>query len=137
MNAQDSYVKRNLSNSMSVVKWSMLWAVTLVIAAALNRFMGPLSFVIIAGLIIVHLVFAFGALKAHQVWLRGLDEFQKQIQLHSMAFTLGMTWIAVILMMLLSSLDLIEIGQNHLVFLSVYMAVVGAIGTLFNNRKSS
>ena len=137
MNNQETYTKRNMTNSVSVVKWSMLWAITLVIAAALNRFMGPLSFVIIAGLVVVHLVFAFGALKAHQVWLRGLDEFQKQIQLHSMAFTLGMTWIAVILMMLLSSLELMEIGQNHLVFLSVYMAIVGAIGTVFNNRKSS
>lgn len=137
MNSENTYTQRNQSNSKKVMLWSMLWAFTLLLAAASAKLFGPLSLAFIVIVVLSHVFFAGMALKAHKVWLRGLDEFQKQIQLYSMAFTLGMTWIVVILMQLLDILDVLEVGENHLVFLSVMMAVTGAIGTMVSMRKSS
>jgi hypothetical protein len=87
--------------------------------------------------ILVHLSCALGALRAHQVWLKGLDELQQQIQLYSMAFTLGLTWIAITLLLLLSSAGIFEIGKFHLPILAVVMAVVGTLGSLIGMRKAS
>lgn len=137
MNTQDNYETRTQSNSKSVMVWSMLWAFTLLIAAASARFLGSLNLVLVVLLILSHVFFAGMALKAHKVWLKGLDDFQKQIQLYSMAFTLGMTWITVILMLLLDILGVQEISKIHLVFLSVFMAVISAVGTVINMKKAA
>ncbi len=133
----ENYAQRNCKNTRSVLLWSFLWGFSLLVAVFALKFWWPQSIAMLSILILVHLSCALGALKAHQVWLKGLDELQQQIQLHSMAFTLGLTWIAITFLMLLSSTGIFEIGQFHLPILAVVMAVVGAVGNLVGMRKAS
>jgi hypothetical protein len=133
----ENYTQRSVKNARSVLVWSFLWGFSLVIAGLALKFWWPQSYVMLAIFILVHLSCALGALRAHQVWLKGLDELQQQIQLHSMAFTLGLTWIAITLLLLLSSAGIFEIGKFHLPILAVVMAVVGTLGSLIGMRKAS
>lgn len=133
----DSYAQKNFKNTRSVLAWSILWGSSLVMTCLALKFWWPQSNAVLAIGIVVHLSCALGALKAHQIWLKGLDELQQKIQLHSMALTLGLTWIGITLLLLLSSTGTVKIGTIHLAILAVVMAVVGALGNLFGMRKTS
>lgn len=139
MNAMNSenYTQRSGRNARLVLLWSIAWGFSLVAACFLLKFWWPQNKVMLAILVLVHGSCALGALKAHQVWLRGLDELQQQIQLHSMAFTLGITWIAITILLLINSASLLDIGDFHLPILAVLMAVVGTVGNLIAMRKAS
>lgn len=133
----ENYTQRDFKNSRSVLVWSFLWGFSLVLAGLAVKFWWPQSIVVLVISILVHLACALGALNAHQLWLKGLDEFQRQIQLHSMAFTLGLTWVAIMFMLLLSSTGILEVGKFHLPILTVVMAVVGTLGNLIGMRKAT
>lgn len=139
MNISDAenYEQRNYKTGLAVIIWSTLWIFSFGIAGvAVNLWWRQNNAVLIIS-IVVHLACAIGALKAHQLWLRGLDEFQRQIQLHSMAYTLGLTWIAVMFMLLLSSTGTLVIGGSHLAILTLFMAVSGVLSYFIAMRKAS
>lgn len=133
----ENYTQRSAENAQSVLIWSVLWGLSLALTCLAFKFWWPQSNALLAISIVVHLSCALGALRAHQVWLKGLDELQQQIQLHSMAFTLGLTWIGLTLLLLLSSTGAIEIGKLHLSILAVTMAVVGVLGNFIGMKKIS
>jgi hypothetical protein len=131
----ENYTQRNAKNAQSVLIWSLLWGVSLVLACLAFKFWMPQSSTLLIISVIVHISCALGALKAHQVWLKGLDELQQHIQLHSMAITLGLTWIAITLLMLLSFAGILDIEKFHLPILAGVMAVVGPLATFVGMRK--
>ncbi len=139
MNAMnlENYTQRNVANVRSVLVWSFLWGLSLIIACLALKFWWSQSYAMLAIFMVAHIACALGALKAHQVWLKGLDELQQQIQLHSMAFTLGLTWIAITSLLVLSSAGLIEVEKFHLPILAVVMAVVGTLGNFIGMRNAS
>lgn len=133
----ESYTQRNVANVRSVLVWSVLWGFSLIIACLGLKFWWSQSYAMLAIFMVVHIACALRALKAHHVWLKGLDELQQQIQLHSMAITLGLTWIAITSLLVLSSAGLIEVEKFHLPILAVVMAVVGTLGNFIGMRNAS
>ncbi|WP_111977113.1 hypothetical protein [Algibacillus agarilyticus] len=133
----ENYTQRNTSNSKSVLIWSFLWGLSLIIAGLAVALWWPNNTTVLVISIILHLSFAVGALKAHLLWLKGLDELQQKIQFQSMAFTLGLTWIALLLMLLLNMANVIEVSMFHISLLTVGMAVSSAVGNFIGMRKAS
>jgi hypothetical protein len=133
----NNYTQRNLKNTISVLVWSILWAGSLVAACYALKFWWPQNEVMLILAAIVHLGCALGALKAHQNWLKGLDELQKKIQLHSMALTLGVTWMGITLLVLVSSSSVVEFEKFYLPALAVVMVIAGTLGNIIGMRKAS
>ena len=133
----DNYSQRNIKNSKSMMIWSALWGGSLAAACFAFKFWWYQNELVFIIAVIIHLGCAIGALKAHQTWLKGLDELQQKIQLHSMAFTLGVTWIGITLLLLVSTSGFIKIDAFYLPILAGVMAVVGVIGNLIGLRKVS
>ena len=133
----DNYTQRNFKSTKSVLAWSILWAGSLVVACFALKFWWPQDAVMLILAAIIHLGCALGALKAHQNWLKGLDELQQKIQLQSMALTLGVTWIGLTLLLLVSSAGIVNLEKFYLPALAVVMAIAGALGNIIGMRKAS
>lgn len=131
----NKYDTTNVKNSVSVLLWSVAWAGSMLLAIVGFKFFWSESKWLIGLSIGLHLVFALFALRAHFVWLENIDELMRGIQLKSAAFTLGIVWMVVIVMLLLNSIGWLPVHDGHLVLLTLIMAIVMPLSTFFGMRK--
>ena len=131
---QSSYQTKNNANTKSLRNWTMVWVVTMAIAAFAPRFIWDFNTSLTIITLLVNLAVGFRMLVANRDYLRGLDEMQQKILFDAMAFTLGVGLVIGLSYELLEDIKLIgfEPEISHLI---IVMCLTYLTAMIAGHRK--
>ncbi|KGJ87216.1 hypothetical protein [Colwellia psychrerythraea] len=131
---QSSYQTKNNANTKSLRNWTMVWVVTMAIAAFAPRFIWDFNTSLTIITLLVNLAVGFRMLVANRDYLRGLDEMQQKILFDAMAVTLGVGLVVGLSYELLEDIKLIafEPEISHLI---IVMCLTNLTAIIAGHRK--
>lgn len=110
MNSGESEVGKLMKrNTLRCGIWTMWWLVSLALAVFGPTFLWGDRGGITVVVIVANVIFGVMAIRAHKIWLGGLDELQRRIQLEALALAYG---VGIVLGMAYSCLDISNLIQG-------------------------
>lgn len=124
----NNYQTKNNTNTRTLRNWTIVWVITMAIAAFAPRFIWDFNTSLTIITLLINLAVGFRMLVANREYLRGLDEMQQKILFDAMAFTLGVGLVIGLSYELLEDIKLIgfepEISHLIIVMCLTYLTAI-------------
>ncbi|TWX69804.1 hypothetical protein ESZ36_07620 [Colwellia demingiae] len=124
----NNYQTKNNTNTRTLRNWTIVWVITMAIAAFAPRFIWDFNTSLTIITLLINLAVGFRMLVANRKYLRGLDEMQQKILFDAMAFTLGVGLVIGLSYELLEDIKLIgfepEISHLIIVMCLTYLTAI-------------
>lgn len=131
---QESLTVRTKKASKTLAFWTFLWVLSTAVMAFGPKLVWDFNLLFSGLAVTVNLLFGAKMLLVNRKYLQGLDEMQRDIQLNSMALTLGVGLVVGLAYDILEDIRMIAFEPSiaHLVIL---MSLVHLISVLIATRK--
>lgn len=130
----NEYKERNCDNTRNLKNWTVLWVVSMAVAAFSPKYIWEFNSILTILAVVVNLALGFGMLIANRRYLRGLDEMQQRIMFDAMGLTLGVGLVVGLSYELLEDIKLISF-QPEIAHLVIIMCLTYLVGIIAGHRK--
>lgn len=130
----NTWEERNQKNHVRLALWTGAWVASTALAAFGPKVIWNFDTLLTMSVVIINLVFGFGAIMAAKRWLLGEDEMFQKIFLNASAVTLGVGFVCAGSYELLEDIKLIPF-EPEISHLTILMCLTFMISMVIGNRK--